>query len=214
MKRGRAKAKPKAKPRKRPTTRSAPKAKVKAKPRARPRGAVTRQERIAARAKLADTLHDRLFGALEMMRDLFARELGIDVSLHARRPPAETRGTPWALVGKFALSERVYYEDLLLAFVAMEGSKRLESKVHPQRLARIQVRYRLRGKNYEYTLAEIGPWELVISRAVERCNPDGVLGDSLAMAYAEGDDETGHLSSVLVWLASIKATEVNLDLPF
>lgn len=173
-----------------------------------------RNERIRARAKLQETLADRLFGALELIRDIFARETGLGVTLQVKVPPITVRGTPWAVVGRFAFDEEIYYPDLLLPFQAMEASGRLESKIGAQRLARVQSRYELRGKRFEYTLAEIGPWELVISRCVERCDPDGDREASLAARYTADDDDTGNISSILVWLSSVTASVLDLDVPF
>lgn len=188
-------------------TRTRRKRKPSAKPR-KPKGPIVTK----TRAQLQRQTHGRLFGALEMMRDLFARELGIGVTLQARTPPPRVRGTPWSIVGKFAFQDEVFYEDLYLAFTAMERSRRLESKVGRQRLARIQSRYRLGGDRYEWTVAEIGAWELVISRAVERTDPNGVRRESVGVRYDATNADTGELTSILIWLSSVVAQEVDFGI--
>jgi hypothetical protein len=84
----------------------------------------------------------------------------------------------------------------------MESSSTLSTTIGARRLARIVVGYRKRGApTLDYTLAEIGPWDLAISRAVARVDvgedhPDGGL---LQRYGSSPDNQIGHLD---VWLSN------------
>lgn len=151
-----------------------------------------------------------LLAAFDLMQDL-AGTVGPIPSLTVKDPPQTSR-TPWEHVARFGIRDGTY-EEVLLILETWEASKELARAVGKQRLARIQVRYTTgRGKGGEYTLAEIGPWSLAISRAVERVGVRDDRDASLVERYgSEGD--TSQVDALLVWLSSWEASSLGTPRP-
>lgn len=181
----------------RPRSTSKPKAKrapkVKApQPRVkRKRKRTPREVQIAPRGERADLL--------EAIDDMVSYVPGGAVS--TRQAPASKSRTPWMLLSSFYAA--LTYDDVLIALRGWRDDRTIERHIRPQRLSRIQVRYVTdRGKEGEYTLAEIGPWELAVSRAVERVGVRDDKDEALIERYGEGSDSPSEIDAIIVWFSS------------
>lgn len=171
-------------------------------------------ERRLAKARAgAASLEGRWMRALERMRVHLSDPIGRDLVLRAAKPPAATKGTPWALVARFAgWDGRASYSELYLGLKATEGDEQVERGIGARRYARIVVLYDgveerggSRRVEREFTLAEIAPWEFCISRAVERCNPDSEEG--LVASYDQGKGRT-LIRALYVWISAEEARDI------
>jgi hypothetical protein len=150
---------------------------------------------------------------LDRMRTHLSKPLGLELVLRTAAPPPAVKGTPWALIGRFAGFDRqAGYSELYAGLLDTRDDDRIEALIGRQRLCRITVRYEgveVRGGSRrverEFTLAEISPWEVCISRAVERCDPGSEEG--LVAAYDQGPGRT-LVRAVYVWIAMEVATDV------
>jgi hypothetical protein len=110
---------------------------------------------------------------------------------------------PWVVIGQFTWKREIGYGDLY-RILDRWSQRRLESKINKDRFGRIRVNYRTeRGEVEEYTMAETGPWHLMLARAKEQCDPSdtetsypGGRTGSLASRYPES-----RIESVMVWLS-------------
>jgi len=223
-KRGR--VKPKVKPRKaaaaKPKKKAAPKKKAparKAPPRRPARLSIAEIDRRLelARSSAAKRKIDRsgkqqqLATALEVAQ-MMAMEIGFNSTLKIAFPPRTHEGqwrTPWIIVGRYVFKKIGYAE--LWAILKKWTQRRLENRINKDRLARMRINYVTeRGKREEYTLAETGPWAMVLARAMEQCDPGdtetsypGGRTGSLASRYPES-----RIESVFVWLSDAVSTNV------
>ena len=179
---------------------------------------VSRQElerRLAAARAGAQSLTKQWLRGLERMRDHLSEPIGRELVLRAVPPPPAAKGTPWVLVGRFAgFDGLASYSELYLGLLATRDDDLVERDIGRQRLCRIAVRYdgvEVRGgrKRVErdFTLANIAPWEVAISRAVERCDPESEEG--LVAAYDQGKHRT-LVRAVYVWISAEEASAVDL----
>jgi hypothetical protein len=111
--------------------------------------------------------------------------------------------SPWVLVGEFAWSGDVTYDDLYAILTRWMG-KRLENRIDKNRWAKLAVTY-IRGDDKrtrgEYHLGASGPWSTALSQAREKCNPTSA--GSLAQRYGKnGRKEHSVIASLFVWLSS------------
>lgn len=180
-----------------PTTKAKAKAKakVKAKPKAKPKA----KAKVKAKAKPKAKPHSPgffarrgLYKALEMM----ARHVGGPHSVE-HVPP--TRYALWSARGTFYLPTGSTYDTVAQILEAWADDSRITRQVG-NHIARIQVAWdQGRGKTGEYTLAEIGPWQFCLGRAIERVTVRDGDRDGLMERYGLA----GHTSTVrrlYVWL--------------
>jgi hypothetical protein len=225
-KRAKGKATPKKRAPSKPKKKPAPPTKKKPAPKKRRPPAPPsreREQKELARKRSAEGLRERLMQALELAQ-LMAEEIGITSSLRVTAPPMPKAGdpdsvdqqgnardarkqfawkAPWAVVARFTWRTQIGYAQLY-AILNRWSQRRLEVKVNKDRLSRIRVNYETdRGKREEYTMAETGPWALMLARAKEQCDPSdtetsypGGRTGSLASRYPESTIE-----STTVWLS-------------
>lgn len=148
----------------------------------------------------------------QLMVDVFAemRNAGagvVSLSLDITEPEVGA-SSPWLLVGRFDLNERVTYADLFDLFNLWRNDLTLEALIHPQRTAQIRICYddpsAKRGEARSW-LAHIGPWEKIVSEAAAEIDPK--LEDSLANRYKETT-----VSSFYVYFSGRLASEVAFSL--
>lgn len=170
------------------------------------------RERKAA----ATTLEERFQRGLERCRTHLsstgeARLRTVDVSAElARQGRQSAGGTPWAIVGRVVPPKPgLAYSDLYHAMLDIRDDGRISSAFHPQRLSRIVLVYfdTLVGKPREWTLSEIGPWEVVASRAVAKLDPSGPRDQSVTVRYDEEADVPTMVLEVRIWLSMITFKE-------
>jgi hypothetical protein len=166
----------------------------------------------AARRKIDRSgLQQRLASALEVAQ-MMAIELGHMSTLKIAFPPRTHEGkwkTPWTVIGRFVWKAIGYAE--LWAILNKWTQRRLENRINKDRIARLRINYVTdRGKREEYTLAETGPWAMVLARAMEQCDPEdtdtsypGGRTGSLASRYPDSTIE-----SVYVWLSESVSVDV------
>lgn len=146
----------------------------------------------------------KLLSAIDLMQDAAP-----GATVQAKEPPPNIARTPWILVVRFSLPGGSSYDDVLAILIAWR-SRKIERLIGAQRLCRIQVRYVTeRGVKGEYTLAEIGPWELAISRAYERVGIRDDRDESLQERYGEDSSKKSDIDALLVWFSSADASEVS-----
>jgi hypothetical protein len=193
----RPKAKPKAKPKANASAKAKPKAKPKAQPQRKPQKTQNPQPA------------NRLTEAVDHMQDLAPGTLA-----HIRRPPDSHGRTPWLIVVKFSLPSGSTYDDVFEILRDWRDDRPIERLIGAQRLSRIQANFTTdRGRQGQYTLAEIGPWSLVISRAVERVAIRDNRRDSLIARYgtsANKQDSPSSISSLYVWFSSNNAQRITM----
>jgi hypothetical protein len=218
-KRGRGKAASKAKPKKKP-------APTKRKKPTKKRREVIRELTWAAPGSLKrnlDGLRERMTEALWLAQEM-AGEIGFSSVLDVSSPPMPKGGdadhldrsgrardmrnqfawrAPWVVIGQFTWKREIGYGEVF-RILDRWSQRRLESKINKDRFGRIRVNYRTeRGEVEEYTMAETGPWHLMLARAKEQCDPSdtetsypGGRTGSLASRYPES-----RIESVMVWLS-------------
>jgi hypothetical protein len=159
---------------------------------------------IKNRKVAANSLGKRLLSALDLMQDLFPGS-----TMWVRNTPPSVSRTPWLLVARYSLPGGTTYEDVFFALYRWRDSRDISRLIGSQRLSRIQVRYTTdRGKEGEYTLAEIGPWDLAVSRAVERVGIRDDKDESLIERYGEGTSKQSDIDALVVWLSAAVSREV------
>lgn len=187
-----------------PKTKSKPKAKPKAKPKKSPKRKPTKPAAPKRAPRKAESPTSKLLSAIDLMQDSAPGS-----TVQAKEPPPNIARTPWMLVVRFSLPGGSSYDDVLGILVAWR-SRKIERLIGAQRLCRIQVRYVTeRGAKGEYTLAEIGPWELAISRAYERVGVRDDRDESLQERYGEESSKKSDIDALLVWFSSADASEVS-----
>lgn len=190
-----AKSKSKAKAQPKSKAKVKPKAKVKTTP-------IKRKRRSRAKPREAAPLAPRNERAdlLEAVDEMVSITPGWVVS--SRAAPASKSRTPWMLLSRF-LAPSATYDDVFVVLRNWRDDATIERLIRPQRLSRIQVVYTTtRGKQGEYTIAEIGPWELAISRAVQRVGVRDDKDDALVNRYGDGTKDQSEIDAVVVWFSS------------
>ena len=137
-----------------------------------------------------------------------------ETSLRAESPSSapKLRGTPWSLVARFGgWDGTMRYGTLYRALEAVDGDKKITKAIGERRLARLVVLYdgvEQRGGNRkvkrEWTLSEIAPWDVALSRALERLNPE--IEESITNLYDTGKFPT-QVVALFVWLSVEQANE-------
>lgn len=169
----------------------------------------------------AATLEERFARGLEKIRRHLsvtgeARLKIVDVlAALARKGQQIQRSTttPWLLAAEIATPkpDRMAYSDLYWALVDVRDDRTIERSLDPQRASRIQVVYLdpSVGEQRTFTLAEIGPWETVIARAVNRLDPNRPAADSITVRYDTEADTPSKVIGIRVWLgtSTFKATK-------
>lgn len=198
------KAKSKAKPKEKPKTKAkvkkkpVPKAKPKAKPRRR---AAPRKRASTPRKQLPPPARSDKADLLDAIDEMVSVAPGATVK--TTNAPGTKSRTPWMFLCDFSFPTDTTYDELLDVLETWRDDSNIERLIRPQRLSRIQVRYVTeRGKTGEYTLAEIGPWELVISRAYQRVGIQDDRDPSLVERYGVESGQTSEVGSIMVWFSS------------
>lgn len=189
------KAKPKEKPKAKAKVKKKPAPKVKPKPKAKPRKrpAPRKQAPPPARSDKAD-----LLDAIDEMVSVAP-----GATVKTTNAPGTKSRTPWMFLCDFSFPSDTTYDELLDVLETWRDDGNIERLIRPQRLSRIQVRYVTeRGKTGEYTLAEIGPWELVVSRAYQRVGIRDDRDPSLVERYGVESGQTSEVGSIMVWFSS------------
>jgi len=182
------KAKPKAKVK--PKSKAKPKAKAKSKSRARPARKPPSQPARSDKADLLDAIDEMV-------------SVAPGATVKTINAPGARSRTPWMFLCEFSFPGDTTYDDLLDTMTVWRDDERIEKLIRAQRLSRIQARYITeRGKTGEYTLAEIGPWELVISRAVERVGIRDDRDPALVERYGRDSEDPSEVGSLMVWFSS------------
>lgn len=196
-----AKAKAKAKPKAKPKAKLAVKVKAKAKPKAKPapKARPKPKAKPAVKAKPKAKPHSPsfferrgLYRALELM----AAHVG---GPHTVEHVPATRYALWLARGTFYLPTGSTYDTVAEILEAWADDVRIARQVGDH-IARIQVAWdQGRGKSGEYTLAEIGPWQFCLGRALERVTVRDGDRDSLVDRYGI-DGKTSTIRRLYVWL--------------
>lgn len=193
-----AKKSPKAK--KKPAKKSPAKKPVKKAAKARPQRASSLPRERAKRQSPSR----KLLSAIDAMQDAAPGFL-----VQIKEPPPNVARTPWMIVVRFSSPGGTSYNDVFQVLNDWQGSREIERGVGAQRLSRIQIHYIAdRGRHGEYTIAEIGPWELAISRAVERVGIRDDRDESLMERYGEDSSRQSEIDAIVVWFSSANASEV------
>ena len=184
---------PKAKPKKAKPKKAV--ARKRSPPRPREPAGPTREPLVARLLEAIDLMTDLSPGSVSDVRD-------VPASSHTR--------VAWRIAVRFVQQVGTTYDDIYRTLIAWRDSRKLERLITEDRLSRIVVRYRHEeGKSGEYTLSEIGSWELVISRAVERVGVrDDRLPSLLSRYGSEGN--TSYIDSLIVWFSNSTSQEINL----
>lgn len=156
-----------------------------------------------------DPLVKRLLQAVDEMQDIAP---GTTAEVH-NAPQSERSRVPWQLVAKFDFPRGTTYDDIFIVLRDWRDDRRIEKLVGPDRLSRIQVRYKDkkgRGAKGEYTLSEIGSWELAASRATERVGVRDDRLDSLLNRYGASAPTVSYIESLIVWFSASTAHEIKL----
>lgn len=154
-----------------------------------------------------DSLVKRLLQAVDEMQDIAP---GTTANVHDA-PQSERSRVPWRLVAKFDFPKGTTYDDIFIVLRDWRDDRRIERLVGSDRLSRIQVRYKDkkgRGAKGEYTLSEIGSWELAASRATERVGVRDDRLDALVNRYGTSGDTTSYIESLIVWFSASTAHEI------
>lgn len=166
-----------------------------------------RPPKIAAPKR--DELTKRLLDAIDEMQDIAPGTIA-----HVQDAPRSAFSrTPWRMVARFAFPRGTTYEDIFSILRDWRDDRRIEKKIGSDRLSRIQVLYKDRkgrGARSEYTLSEIAPWELAVSRASERVGVRDDRQDSLIGRYGASAPTVSYIDSLVVWFSSVTAKEINL----
>jgi len=129
-------------------------------------------------------------------------------------PSSERSRTPWRLVARFSFPGGTTYDDLFVTLRDWRDDRRIERAIGADRLSRIQVQYKNkkgRGSGGEYTIAEIGAWELAISRGVERVGIRDDKLESLIQRYGTPGETVSYIQSVTVWFSSATGHEIKAE---
>lgn len=156
----------------------------------------------------------RWMRGLEFVREHLSEPIGRQLVLKGRPPPPAKKGTPWALVAMFGgWDGQGSYTELHQGLEAVDRDERIVNAIGKRRLARMTVLYKgvvsrgdRRRVEREFTLAEISPWEVMVSRALERTDP--TVEDSLVARY-DSDGVRTLIKAVFVWIALEEAREAN-----
>jgi hypothetical protein len=153
-----------------------------------------------------DALAGRLLSAIDEMQDLAP---GTITEIHDA--PQSARGTPWRMATRFIFPHGTTYEDLFVVLRDWSDDKRIKKLIGQDRLSRIQVRYKNkmgRGSHGEYTLAEIGAWELVPDDAAKRVGIQDNRMASLIERYGSDAPTSSEIESVIVWFSPFTGKEL------
>jgi hypothetical protein len=156
-----------------------------------------------------DPLVKRLLQAVDEMQDIAP---GTAAAVHDA-PQSERSRVPWRLVAKFDFPRGTTYDDIFITLRDWRDDRKIERLVGSDRLTRIQVRYKDkkgRGAKGEYTLSEIGSWELAASRATERVGVRDDRLDSLINRYGANGETVSYIESLIVWFSASTAHEIKL----
>lgn len=127
--------------------------------------------------------------------------------------PGSRSFTPWKMIVRFVMPNGTSYEDVYDILVTWERDRKIERAIGRDRLSRIQIRYldnKGRGAHGEYTISEIGPWEIVISRAVETVGVRDGRAVALRERYGSESDSPSYIDSLIVWFSSMTSKEIKL----
>ena len=153
-----------------------------------------------------DELTRSLLSAIDEMQDLAP---GTVAETHDA--PQTAKGTPWRLATRFIFPHGTTYDDLFIVMRDWSEDRRIKKLVGAQRLSRIQVRYRNkmgRGSHGEYTLAEIGSWEVTPDIAAERIGIRDNRMESLIARYGGDGKTASEIESVIVWFSPFTESEL------
>lgn len=160
-----------------------------------------------------EPLLKRWMRGLEFCREHASNVLGREATLKGAPPPVKARGTRWALVGRIAgFDTLMTYTELHRMFERWDDDERIAYAIGAYRLARItalcdgiETRGSIRRVTREYTIAEISPWEVMVSRARERTDP--TIEHSFASLY-DHDEHRTLVKALYVWIALEEATPI------
>jgi hypothetical protein len=112
-----------------------------------------------------------------------------------------TRHAMWVVEGTFYLPPGATYDDVAEILDAWSEDDGITRLIGERRTARIQVAYhQSRGRQGEYTLAEIGSWDFALGRAIERVDVRDGDRDALVERYGvDGSKGTSAISRLYVW---------------
>lgn len=146
-----------------------------------------------------DELTKSLLSAIDNMQDLAP---GTITEIHDA--PQSAKGTPWRMAVRFIFPHGTTYDDLFIVLRDWGEDRPIKKLIGAQRLSRIQVRYKNkmgRGSHGEYTLAEIGSWEIVPSDAAARVGVRDNRMESLIARYGNDVKTPSEIESVIVWFS-------------
>lgn len=174
--------------------------------------AAERKEHKARAATLESKFHaglDRCRAHLSLIGEARLRTIDVPAEM-ARKGRQSGGGTPWLIVGRIVPPKPgLAYSDLYHACLAMRDDDRIRSAFGGQRLSRIQVVYLdpLVGEPRDWTLSEIGPWDVVASRAVGKTDPAGPAHESVTVRYDTEADQPTMVLEIRIWLSLITFKE-------
>lgn len=153
-----------------------------------------------------------LLAATDRLHDLAMRAAGLTLTARSKVPPASVSAhTPWILVTRLeplSGAGGITYEAIGRILQAWESNRVLERQIGPQRASRIRVLWRDGAEDGEYTIAEIGPWARVISRAVQRVMRRDGRRSSLVARYGQsGRVSQSTVIALEVWLSAALAVK-------
>lgn len=166
--------------------------------------------------RAVSTAHHRpLSRAIDRMRDLAGTQLSpYPVLVHMRVPQAPPMDTgrshhekkvyyrsPWAIVARFTWPRtQITYRTLYRVLKAWERSSVLEREIGVNRGSRLVVSWNKGGKKKdtgEFILSGAGPWDAVLSEALDKIDPNNRKGLSAAYDKKRGGD----IVSITVWFS-------------
>lgn len=201
-------------------SKSVKRAAAKAPPRKRPRLSDEELDARATAARRAAAIRAAAGGveawlrAGEMIGEYLQAAAGGTVTMRAVDAPLAAKGTPWRIVIRWQPDRELGpwdYLDLWRALSGVEEDLEIERRIKPTRITRLAVSYRGARKLYdkrrgkkprEYTLGELGPWQVVISRAVALLNPQ--IEDSITSRYGSVQNETipTEVLALYLWIST------------
>lgn len=173
------------------------------------------REAAAARVKVPPP--QVWFSGLERWRSHISDSIGRECILRAESPgkAPKLHGTPWALVARLSgFDGQLTYDRLWNALAEIDQDRKIIKAIHPRRLCRLVALYEgpserggTRMVKRDWTIAEISPYDVMLSRALERLDPG--LGDSIAAGYGEAARKPTKVVSLYVWISVDKAKVVS-----
>lgn len=174
------------------------------------RGAAKAREAAASKSGLIGRLSKAIRRIADAFKFLTATKVQIDLAPGSTGtgPVPNTKGTPWAVIGTIAFEDSLDYAALNEGLLAVQGDDEITKLVGIDRFSRMAVLYdgpetkgSTRHVEREWTMSEIAPWDVCISRAVEMTAEDEP--DSVQERYS-----TTAVLALRVWLAHSEASPV------